>query len=150
MMQVSKCVEAHDIRVEMDFRRAVEGFEERLYASGFGRGALFLSCSLAFPIIVGNGKLFECRLDSNNEMAVSEVNDSVVLMSRKSHSEKSVATPSCTSVVRIVTENRVHSLAGEAFRAANFLLSQESAIRDLWEYEDRKILEKTEVEEIPF
>jgi hypothetical protein len=30
IMQVSKCVDAHDIRVEMDFERAVERYEERL------------------------------------------------------------------------------------------------------------------------
>jgi hypothetical protein len=148
--QVSKCVEAHDIGVERDFQRALEGYEERLYEREFGRGELHLSCSIAFPIIVGKGKLFECYLDSNNEMVVSEVNESVVLVSSKSYSEKSVVSPSFTSVVRIVTEDHVHSFAEEAFQAASFLLSQESAIRELWEYEHREILGKTKTEEIPF
>jgi hypothetical protein len=150
IMQVSKSVEAHDIRVEMDFERAVQGYEERLYESGFGRGAFRLSCSIAFPIIVGKGKLFECCLDLSNEMVVSEAGDSVVLVSSKSHSEESLVSPSSTSVVRIVTEDRLHSFAEEAFQAANSLLSQESAIREWWEYEHRKILGRTEVEEIPF
>jgi hypothetical protein len=148
IMQVSKCVDAHDTRVEMDFKRAVEGYEERLYEREYGTTGFYLSCSIAFPIIVGKGKLFECCLDSNNEMTLSEVNDSVVLIPGKSHTEEAVVAIPFTSVVRIVTEDHVHSFAEEAFRAASFLLSQESAIRELWEYEHRKILGK--MEEIPF
>jgi hypothetical protein len=105
---------------------------------------------MALPIIVGKGKLFECTLDSSNEMTLSEVSDSVVLIPGRSHGEKPAAGPSFTSVVRIMTEARLHSFAEEAFRAANSLLSQESAIGELWEYEHRKILKKTRVEEIPF
>ena len=94
------------------------------------------------------GKLFECYLNPNNEIAISEVDNGVVLVSNKDIGEESRTKP-CTSVIRVITESHAETLAAEAYQAATMLLSQELAIQDLREYEFHK-LEKTEIEETPF
>jgi len=147
-MQVSKCIEAHDIEMEANFQRTTEEYQEHLYGLTTGRDKLSLFCSIAFPIIVAQGKLFECCLNSNNEIAIVETNESLVLVSNKNRSEKSKAGP-CTSSVKVVTESYVQSFAKEAYRAATALLSQEEAIKELWEYERSKVLGETR-DEIPF
>ena len=150
LMQVSKSVEAYDMRVEIDYQRATEEYEERIFAGELGRGELQLTCSIAFPVVVGKGRLFECCLDAQNEIAISEVSESVVLASRRSYGAESVVGPSPTTAVRILTERRLPSFADEAFRAADLLLSQESVIEELWNYEHQRILEKSKVDESLF
>ena len=145
-MQVSKCIEAHDIEMEMNFQKTIEEYEERVYESETGESKFSPWCSIAFPVIVVKGKLFECYLDSNSEIALSETMESLVLVSNKSRSEISSAKPR-TSAVRIITESHTKSFAHEALQAVNALLSQESAIRELWEYEYSKISKR---EHVPF
>jgi len=147
MMQVSKCLEAHDVGIEMSYQRTIEEYEARAYESGFRRGDVPLFCSIAFPIVVVNGKLFECCLDANHEIAISEVNESVVLVSSKDRSGKSGLETS-VSAVRIVTESHLGSIAKEAHEAATALLSHEAAIREVWEHACAGI--PGEVNQIPF
>ncbi len=116
--------------------------------TGFGPGTFSIYCSIAFPMIVVQGNLFECYLDSKNEIAISETHESLVVLGSKNIGDESRAKP-CTSVVRIVTESDLQVAAEKAYQAAMLLLSQEHAIRELWEYECQK-LERTVVEESPF
>lgn len=149
IMQATKCAEAHDSEIEIIFQRAVEEYEKRMYDTGVGRGELSILCGIAFPIVVVDGRLFECYLDSNNEICILEASDSVVILSKKSRDEEPRAKPS-ESVVRVVTQGGAESFAKEAHQAATALLSQDGAIRGLWEHEYLKLPEKTGIDEIPF
>ena len=149
IMQVGKCVEAHDIEAETDLERAVELYDETKYRRDPRETEFMLSCSIAFPIIVGKGKLFECYLDENSETIVSEVDESVILVPSRRRRDTGGARSS-SSVLRVVTEKRLEYFATEAFEAASALLSQERAIEEVWEYERDKAVEGLEAQEIPF
>ena len=146
-MQVSNCVEAHDIGVERSHQETIQDYE-RMNDTGFGPGTFSIYCSIAFPMIVVQGNLFECYLDSKNEIAISETRESLVVLGSKNRGDESRTKP-CTSVVRIVTESDLQVVAEKGHQAAMLLLSQEHAIRELWEYECQK-LERTVVEGSPF
>jgi len=146
--QVGKCIEAHDAVVEMSFQRTIEEYETRAYEGGFHRGDVPLFCSIAFPIVVVKGKLFECCLDANDTIAISEVNESIVLVSSKDRSGKPGLETS-VSAVRIVTESHLGTLAKEAHEAATALLSRKAAIREVWEHACAGI-SPSEVNQIPF
>ena len=145
--QVSSCVQAYDLDTEKTFQETIQEYENPI-EPGLGRGKLPLFCNVAFPIIVVKGKLFECYLNPKNEIAITEVDNSVVLVSNKDIGEESRTKP-CTSVIRVITESHAGTLAAAAYQAATMLLSQDSAIQDLWESEFHK-LEKAEIEETPF
>jgi hypothetical protein len=149
IMQVTKCLEAHDAEIEMSFQRAVEEYETRVYERGLGRSDLSVFCSIAFPVVVVKGKLFECCLDANNEPAISEVNESIVIVSSKDRS-RGPGFETCVSAIRVVSETHLESLAKQSYEAAVALLSQEEAIREVWEHTRPRVFGEAEMDEIPF
>jgi hypothetical protein len=145
-MQISKCVEAHDIEVEGIYHNAVIDFQDGL---GLRDDELSLFCSIAFPIIIVKGSLFECYLDENNEIVVTEVNNGILLVSNKYQFDRVISKPN-TSVLRIVTECYMERFAKEAHEAVSGLLSQGQAINEFWEHERAKLARGSEKGEIPF
>jgi hypothetical protein len=147
MMQVNNCTQAHDIDIERGFQETIQDYYNAIEA-GVGKAKFSFFCSIAFPIIVVRGNLFECYLNPNNEVDISEIDDSMILVSNKNLGEESKKQP-CTSAIRIVTESRVEALAKEAYQAASMLILQDAAVHELWEHECLK-LGKSRIEETPF
>ena len=93
--------------------------------------------------------MFECCLDADGEVSLSETTMNMVLMPSKDRVDplKPVA---YDSVVRVVTEDSVESLAAQAKNALDALLSREEALRVVWEYERSTLVHEEDVDEIPF
>jgi hypothetical protein len=145
MMQVSKCLEAHDARTEMIFQRTIRDYETRAGGGGFQKAEASLFCRIAFPVVVVRGKLFECYLDTDNNMTIAEIDEGTVLVAHRDRGERQKET--CASAVRIVTTSHLESLAQEAHQAFVTLLSQEAAVEEVWKHMCAGI---PETEEIPF
>ncbi|HNT78399.1 MAG TPA: hypothetical protein PKH77_25585 [Anaerolineae bacterium] len=147
LMQVTNCIRAHDVAMERDYERLVEEYENSLEA---GRHAGFrIFCGIGLPIVLIRGKLFECYLDLNEKIVLSEIGESVVMVSSKdtvsaSH-EESVVSP-----IRIITEDLLEDYAQQMFGAVNALLAQDAALKEVWQYERDKLPQEFEPDEILF
>lgn len=149
VMQVTKSIYFHDRKNEEIFRNIVKSFED-----GFGTGDDFsprglsptfgLDLNITIPLIVINGRLFESRLNEQNEIEVSEIENGYVLMPHKSESTKSKSVP--LSPVMITTENNFNVFILRIRNIINTILEQEKAITELIEFEESKIkpAEKTD------
>lgn len=148
-MQVSKSIEAHDTQDDFIYQKTIEGYEKQLYDSSVGNRGLKLYCSIAIPIIVVKGKLYECYLGSNNEVEVLETNSSVVLLSPRKLDESLLDKP-IPNVIKILTEEAVEPYAKDIFKAINQILSHENAIIELIDYESSNLNKTSRPGEIPF
>lgn len=149
VMQASSCVEAHDLRNEMSSRRVVQEYKDRVYEGAGETGEFSLFCSIAFPVVVMEGRLFECHLDEHHCIAISERNSGTVLLSSRNRGGPAESRP-YDSVVRVVTEGYLGSLANQAHQGASALLSQGAAIREVWEHERPRVPRETDEGDIPF
>jgi hypothetical protein len=145
-MQANSCVEANDFEVERGYQESIQDYERRVELIRKSKFSVY--CNIGFPIVVLQGHLFECHLDSKNEIAVSEISEGIVILGSKDRGEELRARPS-TSAVRIVTETSLQSVAQKAYQAADLLLAQEQAVRELYEYEFHQH-EKIDLEKPPF
>jgi len=138
-VQVSKSVEAHDVKNEEIFKNTVNDFETKLdREKGYSEGGLKLLLSIAFPVIVINGQLFSSFLGDNNEIQVSEIGNGVVLVPyRQVEIFPKVQVP--LSPVHVVTEKNLGHFILKMRDALNSVINQEQAIQDLIEYEQSKI-----------
>jgi hypothetical protein len=148
-MQVCKSIEAHDFQDQSIYQKTIVGYEEQLYDSSVRNRGLKLYCSIAIPIIVVKGKLYECYLGSNDEVEVLETDSSVVLLSLKKFDEGLLDKPN-PSVIKILTEEAVEPYAKDTFKAINQILSHEDAIKELIDYELSKLSKYAKPGEIPF
>lgn len=149
VMQAHSCATAHDRRSQMIFEDALEHCGQRLHETGGTSTGLQLFCSVGFPLVVAEGQIFECHLDAGGDVALSETAMGTVLVSSKEGADpwKAMA---YDSVVRVVTQDSVASLAAQAKKALDALLSQEEALLEIWEYESSKMSHEEEADEIPF
>lgn len=145
-MQVNNCVEANDVEVEKVYQESIQDYEREVEQKRNSKFSVY--CNIGFPIVVLQGHLFECHLDSKNEIAVPEIFEGIVILGSKDRGEELRARPS-TSAVRIVTEASLQSVAQKAYQAAGLLLAQEQAVKELYEYEFHQH-EKTDLEKPPF
>ena len=63
IMQISKCVEAHDSDAEEIYNKTIQNWEQIDYQVWRNFGLFF---SIAFPVVVINGQLFEGFLNKKN------------------------------------------------------------------------------------
>jgi hypothetical protein len=148
-MQVSKSIEAHDTQDDFIYQRTIEGYEKQLYESSIHNHGLKLYCSIAIPIIVVKGKLYECYLGTNDEVEVFEANSSVVLLSPKKLDENLLDKP-IPIVIKILTEEAVEPYVRDTFKAINQILSHEDAIKEVIDHESFDLIKTAKPGEIPF
>ncbi len=147
LRQVSSCVRAHDEKMEIEFAGTIDEYEEEF--SGSQGDKLSIFCEIGIPVLVIRGKLFECYLNSSEEIALLETEDSVVLTSSKTSLDES-RPESSTSVIRILTEDSLMGFAQDAFHTAKVLFSYEDEVIRVWKYELNKLSQQSSSEGIPF
>ena len=149
MMQVSSCIQAYDIEDELMFQRSIEDYANHADHTDSALAGFSLYARILLPVVIAGGHLFECCLDQDGSVVLSRVQDSVVIVPDKDPGDD-VMLPSWTSAVRIVAEEHVDSFAKKAYMEATALLSQEEAIRDLWNFEKENLTGRPAAEELPF
>lgn len=149
VMQASSCVEGHDFLNEISSQSVVQEYKDRVYEGAGETGEFSLFCSIAFPVVVIEGRLFECHLDEHYNIAISERNSGTVLLSSRNRGGP-LESRTYDSVVRVVTERYLGSLAQQAQQGASALLSQGAAIREVWEHERPRVPRETGEADIPF
>lgn len=105
--------------------------------------------SVAFPVVVIEGRMFECYLDTVGEVQMSETTSGHVLVPTRHRTHLGGTSP-YDSVVRVVTESAVESLAAQSRKAIDVLLAEEDAIRELSQYESSRFRAEGGADEIPF
>jgi hypothetical protein len=138
-VQVSKSVEAHDIENEEIFINTIHDFETNLDEERyFLEGKLRLYLSIAFPVIVINGQLFESHLGDDNEIKVSEIENGVVFVPyRQKEIHPKAQVP--LSPVHVVTEEKLGNFIIKMQKALESMIGQDGAIQDLMNFEQSKI-----------
>jgi hypothetical protein len=148
VMQAHNSAEAHDRRDEMVYDQTLAEYAERAYEAVGGSAELQLLTGVAFPVVVADGRMFECYLGDDGQVRLSETTMGAVCVPSK-HRPDPWTTIAYDSVVRVVTEDFVKPLAAQAKQALDALLCREEAVREVWEYElSRLVLEQED--EIPF
>jgi len=142
IMQVGKSVQYHDDKNEAIFRNITKSFEDGFgIETGFrtiGSTSSFgLDLSIAVPIVIINGRLFESHLSDDNTIDVSEVENGFVLMPYMLDKTNTGLVP--LSSIMVVTENNLNSFIPRLRNMMENILEQESAIRELLEFEESKI-----------
>ncbi len=151
IIQISKSVEAHDAESEDTYKQTMQILDdvktEEIYkqitptlddseitdnASRFG---LFIS--IAFPVVVINGQLFESYLGNNNEVEVSEIQSGTVFVPYR-HRESNPHSQVVLSPVTVVTEKYLDNYVSLVKQGVESMLSQTAAIVDVVEAEKAK------------
>jgi len=151
VVQVSKSVEAHDAQNEVIFINSTRAYEESMEIdTGFRKieettESLSLDLSIAIPVVLISGVLFESHLDNNNEISVSEIPSGFVLTPYKRH-ETRIDSSVTLSPVIIVTEDNLDTFIPKIREMMELILEQESAIYDLVLFEQSKLSPKSDVD----
>lgn len=131
IIQISKSVESHDIEAENEYLKLAQETDTN---EGKFSGLFF---SIAFPIVVINGNLFESYLDEEGEIVISEVKSGTVFVPYR-RVEKNPNAQVTLSPVTIVTEKHLEEFI--ATTKANFstMLQQTKAIENVINFEKSK------------
>lgn len=150
IIQISKSVEAHDIETEETYSQTLQAFDDLgkdpdyiKHPPVFG---LFLS--IAFPIVVINGQLFESYLGNNNEVEVSEIQSGMVFVPYRRR-ETNPHSQVLLSPVTVVTEKYLDNYVSLIKQGIESMLSQIEAINDVIAFEKSKH-QKTTLDEVDF
>jgi hypothetical protein len=144
VVQVSKSVEAHDAANEVLFKNSTRDYESGMgIDTGFRKieestEGLSLDLSIAIPVVLISGVLFESHLDNSNEIVVSEIPSGFVLTPYKRHETRSDSSVTLSPVV-IVTEDNLDTFIPKIREMMMLMLEQETAIQDLVLYEQSKL-----------
>lgn len=149
VMQAQTSATAHDRRTEMIFEETVRAYTQWVYEDVGGTTDFRLFSSVAFPVVVAEGRMFECCLDANGDVELSETNTGTVLVPSKERLDRG-NTVSYDSAIRVVTESAVESFAAQSKKALDALLSQEDAVTEVWDYERSRATRGRAPSEIPF
>lgn len=153
LMQISKCIEAHDIEDERSYQATINEYEQETHYLSGGDileskpQGLSLFCSIAFPLVVTNGAFFECSLDDNGEIHLITSQESVISFGTKSHSNFPTR---ISNPIKIVSEEVIHQFARDAYDAAQLLLSSQIAFEEIIKSELSKFPEKIIPNDIEF
>jgi len=151
IVQVSKSVEAHDAQNEVIFINSTRAYEESMgIDTGFRKieestERLSLDLSLAIPVILISGVLFESHLDNTNEISVSEISNGFVLTPYKRHETRVDSSVSLSPII-IVTENNLDTFIPKIREIMVLMLEQETAINDLVLFEQSKLSSKPDLD----
>jgi len=151
VVQVSKSVEAHDTQNEVIYKNSIRDYESGM---GIDTGIrkieestenLNLDLSIAIPVVLISGVLFESHLDDSNEIVVSEIPSGFVLTPYKRH-ETRVDSSVTLSPVIIITEDNLDAFIQKIQEMMEVMLEQETAIYDLVLYEQSKLTPKPDLD----
>jgi len=142
IMQVAKSIQYHDDKNEDVFKNIIRSFEDGLEdETGFrtlgSSSSLGLDLSIAVPLVIINGRLFESHLRDDKIIEVSEVQNGFLLMPCKQDKSKTSSVP--LSSIMVITENSLSSFIPKLRSMTENILNQERAIHELIEFEESKI-----------
>jgi hypothetical protein len=134
-LQVNKCVEAYDDDNENDHQKLLDMLDQLSdpYAASSSSSRNLQSSfylTVAFPVIVIDGRLFEGYLSRGAVPEIKEVGNSIVFVPYKQQGKQSAARIAF-SPVTIVTENHLSEYVQEIRSNIEKLLSQTDAIRSV-------------------
>ncbi len=132
IMQISKCVEAHDDDAEETYKKTVQGWEYDDYQVSSSKQGLFFS--IAFPVVVINGQLFESYLAQDNTVEVSQIERGTVFVPKRQH-ENNPHSEIILSPVTVVTEKYLDHYVVSIKDAFETLLSQTQVINEVIRFE---------------
>lgn len=132
IVQISKCVEAHDVETEEIHRKTTQILDDS--ESNYPSSELGLFFSVAIPIVVINGQLFESCLGNRNEVEASEIQSGMVFVPFRRH-ETSPHSRVVLSPVTVVTEKHMDSFVASIKRGMESILDQTEAIEAVIEHE---------------
>lgn len=129
-MQISKCLLANYLENQQNYVSSTENLdlETRSITKPFS-----LYCSIAMPLIVVKGELYECSLDKDAKISVTKTDNVLLSVTNKEGSGKSNQIN--RNMIRLLTEDKLEDYTKEAYKAFSFLLSQEEAIKEVYDFE---------------
>src|SRR5215207_341926 len=130
--QIGKCVEAHDNEAEDIYRTMLQNWEQIDFQISPSQLGFFFS--IAFPIVVINGQLFESYLNEDNVVEVSEIENGTVFVPDRRH-ETNPHSEINLSPVTIVTEKYLDNYVASMKAAIESILLQTEAIQEVISYE---------------
>ena len=149
VVQVSKSVEAHDSQNEVIFKNSARDYENGMGIDtgyrkiGESSEGLSLDLSIAIPVVLINGLLFESHLSNTNEIIVSKVPDGFTPYKRHETRVDSAVT---LSPVIIVTEDSLDAFIPKIHEMMEIMMEQEPAIHDIVLYEQSKLNPRSDME----
>jgi hypothetical protein len=129
-MQITKCLEANNLVNQQSYISSTEitDLETRSITRSFS-----LYCSIALPLIVVKGTVYECVLDKDARMSVAKTDNVILAMTNKDSFGKKDRIN--RNMIRLLTEDKLEDYTKEAYKAFSFLLSQEEAIKEVYDFE---------------
>jgi hypothetical protein len=137
IIQISKSVEAHDIETEETYKQTLLMFDDLDQNSPPSDVGLFFS--IAIPVVVINGQLFESYLGDKNEVEVLEIQNGTVFVPYRRH-ETNLHSQVTLSPVTVVTEKHLDSYISLIKQGIESILSQAEAIEDVIGVEKSKYI----------
>jgi hypothetical protein len=134
--EISKSVEAHDIENEKFYIQTIESFERSEDLNSLSSLGLYFS--IAIPMVVINGELYECSLTDDGQIDTMKVNHGIVLVPYRRR-ESNLNAQVTLSSVAIVTESHLDSYIIEMKNALETLLSNDEVIREIIVFERSNI-----------
>ena len=107
--------------------------------------SLHLDLSIAIPVVLISGVLFESHLDNANQISVSEIPSGFVLTPYKRH-ETRINSSVTLSPIIIVTEDNLDTFIPKIREIMELILEQERSIYDLVLYEQSNLSPKEDLD----
>ncbi|MBE0680528.1 MAG: hypothetical protein IH589_01330 [Anaerolineales bacterium] len=140
IIQISKSVEAHDTESEETYKQTTQTLDDSEITDSSSSFGLFVS--IAFPIVVINGQLFESYLGNNNEVEVSEIQSGMVFVPYRRR-EANPHSQVVLSPVTVVTEKYLDNYVSLIKQGIESMLSQTEAISEVVDFEKSKYTKTT-------
>ncbi|MBV6399865.1 MAG: hypothetical protein CNIPEHKO_00142 [Anaerolineales bacterium] len=144
VIQTSKSVEAHDIESEETYKQTLQSLDEfdkdPDYIRGPTKTGLFFS--IAIPLVVISGQLFESSLGDNNEVQVAEIQSGMVFVPYRRR-ETNPHSQVVLSPVTVVTEKHLDNYVALIKNGIESMLSHTEAINEVLEFEKSKYVNTT-------
>lgn len=137
ILQISKCVEAHDSEAEETYKKTIQSWEQFDYQISSSQMGLFFS--VAFPMVVINGRLFESYLADDNTIEASEIESGTVLVPYRRY-ETDIHNEIILSPVIVVTEKYLDHYVASVKKAFESFLSQPQAVQEVIQSEQYKFV----------
>ncbi len=143
IMQVIKSTQWQDRKNEDIFNKITESFAHEIEVESGLRtttssSSLGLTLSIAIPIVVIHGRLFNSYLNEKNTIEVSEIGDGFVLIPPPKGGKDINIAP--LSPIMVTTESNLSTFIPKVRNLIETILQQEKAIRELIDFEESKII----------
>ncbi len=134
--EISKSVEAHDLENEKFYKQTLDFFEQSGNLESLS--SLGVYPSIAIPVVVINGELYECSLANDGNIDTKKIEHGIVLVPYRRRESNPNAQVTLSSVA-IVTEAYLDTYVNELRNALETLLSDEEAIQEVINFEQSAI-----------